>query len=260
MCVPCATAPVSHGDAQGPLPTGIRRISVVHTDSGPWCTSTPMGTLLLDRPQTLTSTRNTSRLRVHSHLTCSVVHDLRKAASPPGYSREDSLTSQEGEVHPWSSAVHRVSSRNEDPRTTSPRKARQWPPPPLPRSPPRFLTERGYGKQLHHHGRYMDGKTDGPQSTASFTERTGRCSRRRPTSRRTRPTRSSYQALHRTQEVTDRARHDHGHLRWSLASFLFLLLGLLGCLFPEQLIDHRNRVRLHPTGAPRPLHRSGART
>ena len=105
-----------------------------------------------------------------------------------------------------------------------------------------------------------DGKTDGPQSTASFTERTGRCSRRRPTSRRTRPTRSSYQALHRAQEVTDRIRHDHGHLRWSLTSFLFLLLGLLGCLFPEQLIDHRNRVRPHPTGAPRPLHRSGART
>src|SRR5699024_3493938 len=74
--------------------------------------------------------------------------------------REDSLTSQEGEVHPWSSAVHRVSSRNEDPRTTSPRKARQWTPPPLPRSPPRFLTERGYGKQLHHHGRYI-GREDG---------------------------------------------------------------------------------------------------
>lgn len=105
-------------------------------------------------------------------MTCSVVHDLRKAASPPGYSREDSLTSQEGEVHPWSSAVHRVSSRNEDPRTTSPRKARQWPPPPLPRSPPRFLTERGYGKQLHHHGRYI-GREDGWSAVHRIPSRNG---------------------------------------------------------------------------------------
>src|SRR5699024_3439427 len=80
--------------------------------------------------------------------------------------------SQEGEVHPWSSADHRVSSRNEDPRTTSPRKARQWPPPPLPRSPPRFLTERGYGKQLHHHGRYI-GREDGWSAVHRIPSRNG---------------------------------------------------------------------------------------
>jgi len=82
--------------------------------------------------------------------------------------------------------------------------------------------------KVHRAGRRMVRSPPHP-----FTERTGRCSRRRPTSRRTRPTRPSYQALHRTQEVTDRVRHDHGHLRWPLASFPFLLLGLLGCLLPS---------------------------
>src|SRR5699024_8544338 len=103
------------------------------------------------------------------HLRSPAVH---RVSSRNGGTENSSTTMEGTSGGKTDGPQSRASPRNEEPTPTSPRKARQWPPPPLPRSPPRFLTERGYGKQLHHHGRYI-GREDGWSAVHRIPSRNG---------------------------------------------------------------------------------------